>query len=202
MPQCMLKKIFILIVIVFAGFSAKAQTADEVYNQYLDFNLARLQGEKDKASDLGEKLLLNAERLPEKARTNFYFSIGKIYEDNNQLQKARVYYEKVAAAAPDYYVVHRALGYIYLDDVKIIEKKLNASANNQALNAQLTKDYNNTAKKALPHLEKAQACDPSDETLVIIKLLYKNMHDSRGAITLDSRLKELSKNCVDILSDR
>jgi tetratricopeptide (TPR) repeat protein len=198
----MLKKIFILIVIVFAGFSAKAQTADEVYNQYLDFNLARLQGEQDKASDLGEKLLSNAEKLPEKARTNFYFSIGKIYEDNNQLQKARVYYEKAAAAAPDYYVVHRALGYIYLDDVKIIEKKLNASANDQALNAQLTKDYNGAVKKALPHLEKAQACDPSDETLAIIKLLYKNIHDPRGAITLDSRLKELSKKCIDILNDR
>jgi tetratricopeptide (TPR) repeat protein len=198
----MSRKIFLLVFIIFAAVSAKAQTADEIYNQYLDFNLARLQGEQDKASDLGEKLLPNAEKLPEKARTNFYFSIGKIYEDNNQLQKARVYYEKVAAAAPDYYVVHRALGYIYLDDVKIIEKKLNASVNDQALNVQLTKDYNNTVKKALPHLEKAQACDPSDETLTIIKLLYKNMHDPHGAITLDSRLKELSKNCIDILSDR
>ncbi|MDB5124361.1 MAG: hypothetical protein JWP94_2490 [Mucilaginibacter sp.] len=202
MPQCMLKKIFILIVIVFAGFSAKAQTADEVYNQYLDFNLARLQGEKDKASDLGEKILPNAEKLPEKARTNFYFSIGKIYEDTKQLQKARFYYEKVAAAAPDYYVVHRALGYIYLEDVKIIEKKLNASLNDQALNAQLTKDYSSAVKKALPHLEKAQACDPSDETLAIIKLLYKNIHDPRGVSTLDGRLKELSKNCIDVLSDR
>jgi tetratricopeptide (TPR) repeat protein len=198
----MLRKIFSLVFIVFASFSVKAQTADEVYNQYLDFNFARFQGEHDKFLDLGEKLLPNAEKLPEKARTNFYFSIGKIYEDNNQPQKARIYYEKVAAAAPDYYVVHRALGYIYLDDVKAIEKKLNASVNDQALNAQLTKDYNNAVKKALPQLEKAQACDPSDETLAIIKLLYKNIHDSREANTLDSRLKELSKNCIDILNDR
>jgi hypothetical protein len=198
----MLRKIFLLVFIVFAGFSVKAQTADEVYNQYLDFNLARFQGEQDKILGLGEIVLPNAEKLPEKARTNFYFSIGKIYEDNNQPQKARVYYEKVAAAAPDYYVVHRALGYLYLDDVKAIEKKLNASVNDQALNAQLTKDYSNAVKKALPQLEKAQACDPSDETLAIIKLLYKNIHDPRGANTLDNRLKELSKNCIDILSDK
>jgi tetratricopeptide (TPR) repeat protein len=198
----MLRKIFLLVFIIFAGVSAKAQTADEVYNQYLDFNLARFQGEQDKILGLGEKLLPNAEKLPEKARTNFYFSIGKIYEDNNQLQKASIYYEKVAMAAPDYYVAHRALGYIYLGDVKIIEKKLNASVHDQAINAQLTKDYNNAVKKALPHLEKAQACDPSDETLTIIKLLYKNIHDPRGANTFESRLKELSKNCIDILSDR
>ncbi|MDB5132894.1 MAG: hypothetical protein JWR02_2643 [Mucilaginibacter sp.] len=198
----MLRKIFLLVFIIFMGVAAKAQTADEVYNQYLDFNLARFQGEQDKILGLGEKLLPNAEKLPEKARTNFYFSIGKIYEDNNQPQKARIYYEKVATAAPNYYVVHRALGYIYLGDVKIIEKKLNASANDQALNAQLTNDYNNAVKKALPHLEKAQACDPSDETLAIIKLLYKNIHDPRGASTLDGRLKELSKNCIDVLSDR
>ncbi|GAC1306550.1 MAG: hypothetical protein NVSMB24_17040 [Mucilaginibacter sp.] len=195
-------KIFLLVFIILAAVSAKAQTADEVYNQYLDFNLARLQGEQDKVSGLGEKLRPNAEKLPEKARTNFYFSIGKIYEDNSQPQKAKVYYEKVAAAAPDYYVVHRALGYIYLDDVRAIEKKLNASVHDQALNAQLAKDYSNAVKRALPHLEKAQACDPSDETLAIIKLLYKNIHDPRGALTLDSRLKEMNKNCIDILSDR
>lgn len=198
----MSRKIFLLVFIIFAAVSVKGQTADEVYNQYLDFNLARLQGEQDKASDLGEKIRPNAEKLPEKARTNFYFSLGKIYEDNSQPQKARVYYEKVAAAAPDYYVVHRALGYIYLDDVKAIEKKLNASVHDQALNAQLAKDYNSAVKRALPHLEKAQACDPSDETLAIIKLMYKNIHDPRGAGTLDSRLKELSKNCIDILSDK
>ncbi|MDP9047409.1 MAG: hypothetical protein M3N14_04680, partial [Bacteroidota bacterium] len=129
----MLRKTLILILIVFTGFVAKAQTADEVYYQYLDFNLARLQGEQDKVSDLGAKLLPNAEKLPEKARTNFYFSIGKMYEDNNQPKKATAYYEKVAAAVPDYYVVHRALGYIYLGDVNDIEKQLNAASNDRAL---------------------------------------------------------------------
>ncbi len=198
----MLKKTILLILTVFVGLLTHAQSADSVYNQYLDFNLARLQGEQDKTLALGENLLPNAEKLPEKARVSFYFSIGKMYEDNNQHAKALPYYEKVAEAVPDYYVVHRALGYLYLEQVKEIEKKLNTSSNNVALNHQLTITYNSAVRKALPHLEKAEACDPSDETLALIKLLYKNIKDKDGLNSLDNRLKNLNKNCIDILSDK
>jgi tetratricopeptide (TPR) repeat protein len=168
----------------------------------LNFNLARFSGEQDQILDLGEKLLPNADKLPEKARINFYFSAGKMYEDNDQHKKAIPYYEMVAAAVPDYYVVHRALGYLYLEKVKEIEKQLNASASNITLNKQLTIAYYDAVKKSLPHLEKAQACDPSDDTLAIIKILYKNMNDLKGLGSLDSRLKELSKKCIDILMDK
>lgn len=70
------------------------------------------------------------------------------------------------------------------------------------METQLTSAYNINVKKALPHLEKAQACDPSDDTLAIIKSLYKSINDTDGLSTLDSRLKQLSKNCIDILTDR
>jgi hypothetical protein len=43
-------------------------------------------------------------------------------------------------------------------------------------------------KKALPHLEKAQACDPDDQTLNLIKLLYRNIKDQHGIDTLPARL--------------
>jgi tetratricopeptide (TPR) repeat protein len=200
----MIKKTALFIFSFFIGLVANAQSpsADSVYNQYLDFNLARFQGEQDKILELGENLLPNADKLPEKARINFYFAAGKMYEDNDQHKKAIPYYEKVAVAVPDYYVVHRALGYLYLENVKEIEGKLNASANDIALNKQLTIAYNNAVRKVLPQLEKAQACDPSDETLAIIKMLYKNIKDMQGFSTLDVRLKELSKNCIDILSDK
>jgi tetratricopeptide (TPR) repeat protein len=197
----MLKKIFLLVLTVVGSFAAKAQSADSVYSQYLDFNLARFQGETDRLMGLGEKLLPVADKLPEKARTNFYFAIGKLYEDNEQFPKALIYYEKVAAAVPDYYVAHRGIGYIFLWQAKEIRNKIYAS-NDPAVTKKLTEDYNSTARKALPHLEKAQACDPSDETLDEIKSLYKNMKDTDGLNTLDSRLKELSKHCIDILEDR
>ena len=173
----------------------KAQSADSVYNQLLDFNLARLQGETDKVLDLGEKLIPVADKLPEKARINFYASAGKMYEDNNEPQKAVPFYEKVAAAVPDYYVVHRALGYIYLDDAKKIKKQLDNDPSSQQLRA----GYKNAIIKALPQLEKAQACDPSDETLAIIKTLYENIQDNKGLNTLSSRLKTLRLHCIDIL---
>jgi tetratricopeptide (TPR) repeat protein len=197
----MLKKSFLLSLIFFISLAAHSQSADAIYNKYLDFNLARLQGENDTVLKLGEEIIPNADKLPEKARVSFYFSVGKMYEDNNQPGKAMPYYEKVATAVPDYYVVHRALGYLYLNDAKAIEKKLNEASNDKVANEQLTVAYENTVKKALPHLEKAQACDPSDETLAIIKLLYNDINDKKGLKKLSKKLKSLSQNCVDILED-
>jgi tetratricopeptide (TPR) repeat protein len=200
----MLKNVFLLLFLILSGLTSRAQapSADSVYNQYLDFNLAKLQGEQDKILELGENILPYADKLPEKARISFYFSVGKMYEDNDQPDKALPYYEKVAVAVPDYYVVHRALGYLYFEKAKAIESKLNASSNDTTLNRQLTTDYNAAVRKALPHLEKAQACDPSDDTLDIIKTLYKNIKDDEGLNSLDARLKELARNCIDILNDR
>jgi tetratricopeptide (TPR) repeat protein len=197
----MLKKIFLSVSCCLLLLTARAQSADSVYNKYLDFNLARLQGDQDRVLELGENLLPYAGKLPEKARISFYFAAGKMYEDNSQPDKALPYYEKVVVAVPDYYVVNRALGYLYLEDVKVLEKKFNPATADKATNAQLFADYTKAVKKALPYLEKAQACDPTDETLIIIKTLYKNIKDTAGLNTLDSRLKQLSKSCIDILTD-
>ncbi|MDF2433484.1 MAG: hypothetical protein JWP44_3115 [Mucilaginibacter sp.] len=198
----MLKKTLLLLFSVFIYCTALAQSADTVYNQYLDFNLAKLQGEQDKVQELGEAILPRADKLPEKARINFYFSVGKMYEDNDQPDKAVVYYEKVAAAVPDYYVVHRALGYLYLAKSNRVAKQLNASGNDKVMNTQLHTAYVNAVKKALPHLEKAEACDHTDETLEIIKNLYKGINDLSGLNSLNNRLNALSKNCIDILTDK
>jgi tetratricopeptide (TPR) repeat protein len=179
---------------------AQSPTADSVYSKYLDFNLARFQGEQDKVLELGEAIIPYADKLPEKTRVNFYFGAGKMYEDDNQPDKALPFYEKVAAAVPDYYVVHRALGYLYLDKAKKLEDRMN-SASDKATKDSLFADYVQAVKKALPHLEKAQACDPSDDTLNIIKGLYTKINDTAGLNSLDGRLKQSGKDCVDVLSD-
>ncbi|MCQ6958497.1 tetratricopeptide repeat protein [Mucilaginibacter aquariorum] len=198
----MLKKALLLLSIIFAAVTTHAQTADEVYNQYLDFNLARLQGETDKALTLGQDLIPNVDKLKENARISFYYSIGNLFENDSQSVKAVEYYEKVAAAVPNYYVAQRALGYLYMKQVDEISDKLNAAKSDVNENRRLTALYIAAAKKALPHLEKAQACDPNDDTLALIKLLYKNTKDTQGAATLNARLKELSKNCIDLLNDK
>jgi tetratricopeptide (TPR) repeat protein len=197
----MLKKASLLLISVLFLLTAKAQSADSVYNQYLDFNLARFQGQHDKAFVLGENLIPLADKLPEKARISFTFAMGKMYEDDDQPDKALPFYEKVAAAVPDYYVVHRALGYLYLDKARVIEDQKKSATNDKAHVDSLTAVYVKLVQKALPHLEKAQACDPSDDTLEIIKTLYKKINDSQGLATLDDRLKQLAKSCIDVLND-
>ena len=185
----MLKKIFLIVLLIIAGKLSHAQTAGEVYDKYTDFNLAMLQNEHDKALDLGQQILPDSARLSPKVRISFYNGIAKVYENDSQSIKAIEYYNRVAAAQPDYYVVHRALGYLYIKDIS--GKQANEVVVNTA--------YINKVKKALPHLEKAQACDPDDQTLSLIKILYRNIKDEKGLNSLPERLNQLKKNCVDIL---
>jgi tetratricopeptide (TPR) repeat protein len=198
----MFKRATLLIFTIFIALSTHAQTADDMYNKYLDFNLARLQGETDKAIDLGQDIIPNVDKLKENVRNNFYYSIGNLFENDGQSVKAIEYYEKVVAAVPNYYVAQRALGYQYMKQVTDISAKLNAAQSDINENKRLTALYVTAAKKALPHLEKAQACDPNDETLTLIKTLYKNIKDPQRLATLNTRLKALSKNCIDLLDDK
>ncbi|MBS7564012.1 hypothetical protein KHS38_06305 [Mucilaginibacter sp. Bleaf8] len=189
--------LFLLLLLVGTSGTLHAQPADSVYNKYLDYNLARLEERMPDAFKLGEEIMPAADKLPAKSQVSFYNSLGKLYEDANQLDKAQPLYEKVAAAAPDYYVVHRALGYLYLRRTNIVDDNLQAKpADKQSMAA-----YKAAVEKALPHLEKAEACDPSAETLALIKTLYKNTNNSKGLSSLNARLKQLGKNCVTLLDE-
>ncbi len=174
---------------------------DSLFSKLGDFDLARFYDNVSGAIILGEKILPDTAKLPAKARISFFGHLAKIYEDNGQDTKAVFYYEKVATAVPDYYVVQRALGYLYNKTAETVQLKLFASSKDDPAYKQLFAAYKDAVLKALPHLEKAQACDPSDETLDLIKTLYKNIHDERGLNSINSRLPDLSKSCIDILSD-
>ena len=177
--------------------TAKAQSTDEVYNQYLDFNLKRFEGSTADALKLGETILTNVDKLPVKSKVSFYNGLAKLYEDDSQSVEAIPLYEKVIAAQPNYYVAHRALGYLYLKPAEELFAKLQTDNTNKET-AEL---YKAAVLKALPHLEKAQACDPTDETLALIKTLYTNIHDDDSLRSLNNRLIALKKNCIDILTD-
>ncbi|MES2426197.1 MAG: hypothetical protein V4560_04460 [Bacteroidota bacterium] len=191
------KKTLILLFIICFNLTAKAQTADEVYNQYLDFNLKRFEGSSTDALKLGEVILPNADKLPAKSKVSFYNALAKLYEDDSQSVEAIPLYEKVILVQPDYYVAHRALGYLYLKPADELWAKLQADNTNKEIAAL----YKIAVLKALPHLEKAQACDPTDETLTLIKTLYNNIHDDASLRSLNTRLAALKKNCVDILTE-
>lgn len=188
----MLKKTLLIVFILITGKIAIAQTADEVYDKFTDFNLALLQNEHDKALELGEQILPDSAKLVPKVRTSFYNGLAKLYEDDSQSVKAITYYNRVVAAEPDYYVAHRALGFLYIKDIS------GKPANEVVVDAA----YIGKIRKALPHLEKAQACDPDDQTLNLIKILHRNIKDQHGIDTLPARLNQLKKNCIDVLSNQ
>jgi hypothetical protein len=186
-----MKKIFIFLLLTIATYKSKAQTTDSmVYNRYLDLNLAVLENRDGDAAVLLETIIPDTAKLPAKTRTSFYSIAAKMYEDQQQPAKATVFYQRITATVPDYYVAHRALGYIYFNEAEQAEKNTNAKA-----------AYVAAAKKALPHLEKAEACDPSPETREIITSLYKKTGDTAGLKGLDDRLKQLAKKCIDILDN-
>lgn len=191
----MLKKTIIFITILLCTVSAQAQTVDTaaVFDKYLDLNMAMFEGNADNAERIAENIMADTVALPPKARTNYYNILGKLYEERHPAE-AKVYYERVLAHVPDFYVAHLALGYIYLKEAEEAEKKKQSdptTANKWA--------YINSAKKAIVHLEKAQACDPNDDTLNTITSLYKKLNDTAGLASLKTRLASLSKNCIDLL---
>jgi len=197
----MLKKYTLLFILVFTTICVHAQGHKTAYEDYVDFNLLRFQGDTPNALDAGVALLDSVDKLPAKTRISFYNSMGKLYEDNRQPERAAPYYEKVVAAMPGYYVAHRALGYIYLSTANELSTRLNGKKSTDPAFKALKAQYIAAATKALKHLEIAQACDPSDDTLAAIKTLYKNIGDTAALSTIDTRLKNMSKNCLDILSD-
>jgi tetratricopeptide (TPR) repeat protein len=195
----MLKKYSLFLILMLSVPLAFAQQFKPVFDRYVDFNLERLTGDNATALDMGLTILDSVNDLPEKSRISFYNSMGKLYENNEQPERAIPYYEKVTAAVPNYYVAHRALGYIFVDSANHVYARLQTIKHVDKSYAQLKTDYTILAKKVIAHLEIAQACDPSDDTLVIIKTFYQNIGDIAGLDTLDDRLKAISKNCLDIL---
>jgi tetratricopeptide (TPR) repeat protein len=197
----MLKSLFLFLLLCNLTVGVMAQTEEDTYNKYTDFNMAKLEGQTDKAFTLGNEVLASADKLPAKARIAFYNSMAKLYEDSKQIEKARPLYEKVLAAAPDYYVVHLALGHIYLTDANKLAAKMNVLKGDKAAYMQSRSAYIAAVNKVLLHLEKVQACDPYDDNLALIKKMYTNIDNPAGFATLNDRLKVMKANCVDVLAD-
>ncbi|WDF54139.1 hypothetical protein [Mucilaginibacter sp. KACC 22063] len=139
--------------------------------------------------------------MPEKTRAKFNFLLASLYDSNKQYDQALSYYDKVIDSVPNYFVAQRAAGYLHVKKLNQIGAQLNASKTNINENKRLTALYNAEVKKTLHYLEKAQACDPTEDTHSLIKMLYKNIKDEQGLKFLDSRLAGLSKDCQDLITD-
>jgi hypothetical protein len=198
----LVKKIIFLLLFGLIALSSRAQTTDSLlFNKLGDFDLARFNNDQGEAIRIAENILPDTAKLAPKTRTSFFARLAKLYDDDDQDAKAIIYYQKVIATTPDYYVAQRALGYLYDEVAEEIHLKLYLIKSDDPQYQSLFNSYKTGVLKALPHLEKAQACDPNDDSLDLIRILYQNIHDEQGLNSLSSRLKNSAKNCIDVLSD-
>ncbi len=199
-----MKKTFLLVAILFSltihCFSQKQDKVD-AYQLYKGYRNAGKNFPKHITNMLA--LLDSPPALNARQKTNVRYHIGRMYEEIKNPDSALYYYQQVLKDEPDYEVVHRALGFIYLEKSKLYVEQLNAAVKekNAAANTKAFAGYKLMVQKALPHFEKYQACAPDDETLGMITKLYQSIKDSQSVVTLDARLKLLSKRCVTLLDD-
>lgn len=187
-------------IILFIFFSNTAFSQTPV-DQYYDFSLHLSEGDAEKAMIIAEKLIPSATNLSKKQQAIFYFKLARLYEDSKNTQQAINFYEKSLALEANYYVPHLALGYLYLSKANAIATKITAEKNNPTLHKRYQTEYKAFLRRAVPHLEKAMACDPNDQVLASIKNAYLALNDTSTFKSLDSRIDELNKNCVTVLTE-
>lgn len=191
-------KFFIVLSFVFLHQMAFSQDISE---QYFVFSLNNLGGEQIKAITLGEKLLPEISKLSKAKQAKFYFKMGFMHENIKDTEKALAYYLKSLESEPNYEVIHLAVGYIYINQANLLVSKINASKSNKALYNKYIELYKAILRKSIPYLEKAMACDPNDQVLTAITKTYELLKDKTALASLNLRLNELKKQCVDILID-
>lgn len=196
-----MRKILFTGLLLFTNIYSFAQS--NVKESYTDFTVYRTT--VGNAELIAKMLALYTlkDQLTVKQVANVTYHLGRMYEEVAQPDSAIKYYEISLKSEPNYEVIHRALGFIYLTKSKAFVAKMNTAnqTKNADANAKAFGDYKLMVLKALPHLEKYQACDPDEDTLAIITDLYKSIKDTAGLAGLPSRLKQLSATCVSLLDD-
>jgi len=197
----MKKNILTLCFLAGSYFAVCAQkSVQDAYRNFTYYRTGRGDEEKIKKVKI---LLQDKNQLTAKQLTNAEYYLGRMYEEVGNPDSALVHYIESIKLEPNYSVINRAMGFIYLDKTKPAIKKMNeaSAAKNVIANSKAFEKYKAMVKKALPHLEKYQACEPDDETLAIITNLYKSIKEQSAIATLPKRLQNMAGNCVSLLDD-
>ena len=177
----------------------KTTFSQDLVENYYDFGGSITEGRESDAFVLADKILPLTSALSPKRQAIFYYQLAGLHEIRKNTEKAIDFYERSLKLEPNYYVPHMALGYLYVSKVNIPVIKMNAEKNNAILREKYVTEYKSLLRKALPHFEKAMACDPNDQVLASIKNEYNSLKDPASFNSLDSRLNELKKECVTVL---
>ncbi|SOD11239.1 hypothetical protein [Pedobacter xixiisoli] len=170
---------------------------------YHDFTVYRTTKGSDALIKKVSALLEQKDELTGKQLANVEYHLGRMYEEVGDSDNALLHYTESIKGEPNYVVIHRAMGFIYLNKTKVFVKQMNeaSAAKNVIANSKAFEKYKAMVQKALPHLEKYQACEPDEQTLTIITNLYKSIKEQQAIATLSARLKPLAENCVSLLED-
>lgn len=179
----------------------KTALSQDIVDKYYNFGGYISTGDEEKALALAEKILPETSSLSERKQAIFCYKLAGLYESRKIIEKAIDFYERSLKFEPNYYVPHLALGYLYLSKANIFALQINAERSNALLHKKYMDAYNAQLWKALPHLEKAMACDPNDQVLLSIKKGYQSLKDQAFLNLLDLRLNEFRKECVPVLTE-
>ena len=199
----MKNKIFLLVTLMLVTSASYAQKNEKIDDAYFEYKKSRNVKGNAESILVMQALLKRANELTIKQNANVSYHLGRMYEEMELPDSAIQHYQNSLLGEPDYVVIHRALGFIYLAKTKPYIAQMNEAIKQKDAdaNAKALAQYKALIKKALPHLEKYQACENDEETLGMIKNLYKSVKDEEGLKTLENRLKDLSVKCVTLLED-
>jgi tetratricopeptide (TPR) repeat protein len=173
-----------------------AQDFNLLYDQLDDvlFN-----GKTEEINEHIKNLNLKNNDLSETKKAMVNYKIGTYFEKKVRIvDEAIVYYEKSLTHEPNYFVPHLAVGYLYLKEANDLRENYNQEKDIKQKQVYLT-NYKVQLVKALPHLEKAYACDPNEPLLNIINTIYTTLKNPAGFSTLNQRIKILNQKCIEIL---
>ena len=192
-----MKRLVTLLLILFC----KTAMSQDVVDHYYNFGGAITEGKESSALMLAEKILPESSLLSAKQQAIFFYKLAGLFENLKNTEQAINYYKRSLEIEPNYYVPHMALGYLYLSQANLLANQINDEKKDAVLQKKYVGAYNNKLKQALPHLEKAMACDPNDQVLSSINFAYKAFNDTVSLHSLNSRLRELEKGCVTLLTE-
>jgi tetratricopeptide (TPR) repeat protein len=167
---------FLLLAIFWLPYASAGQG---LYDRYVDFSAEVAYNNSENALRIAQTILPEAASLSPQQQQLFHYKLAGIYEGLGEQEKAIEQYEWVARAVPDYYVPHLALGYLYVDR--------SGKTGDPAL-----------LRKALPHLERAMACDPNAKLKKLIRKTYSKLKDD-GFSGLENRLEQWRGTCITVL---
>ncbi len=125
--------------------------------------------------------------LENPANANFYFLIGKSYDDLGSADSAEMFYKKALETKPDFFEAYYNIGAIYVNKASELQEKANELPLEETEKYnKLNDEANENLQKALPWLEKSLELHPDDQPTL------RALKEADARLKMNEKLKELN----------